>query len=427
MRFPGSTLVVLLLLVGGACADDDAGESPRRTFNAYVTHWSWQEGLHYGIDAPDVRASWKEQGLRMHPFLRGDIGIRAAIDGGGAYDGGDYIGLDENVELRRAYFFANGLFEDLPLPISFKLEVGVVGQQFSLQNASLALHGIPYLGTLRIGEFDAPMSLEMLSSSRASPLMERGLAVDALAPGSSSGFQFSNWLEALRVTWALGFFSLGGSKDTGDASESPARVTARTTWCPWRSTGGLLHLGISASWGFSPSENIRFRARPESFLAPYMADTSEIDGEQEIVVGLESAWVRDRLSLQGEYLTATVVRNATRDPNFGGVSLIASWFLTDDMRNYNDGEATFAALVPRRPLSWAARQLGALEVAVRGSYLDLSDADVHGGRTGALTTGINWYWNRYVRLQVNAGWAHATGGPRPGSAAIVQARVDLQI
>ena len=84
-------------------------------------------------------------------------------------------------------------------------------------------------------------------------------------------------------------------------------------------------------------------------------------------------------------------------------------------------------MVSARPLSWSARQIGAVEVALRWSYLDLTDGDVRGGQASELMSGINWYWNRYVRLQFNVGWSHASGGPRPGDAAVLQPRFDLLI
>ena len=84
-------------------------------------------------------------------------------------------------------------------------------------------------------------------------------------------------------------------------------------------------------------------------------------------------------------------------------------------------------LEPTRPLSWKARQIGAVEAALRVSFVDLADADIRGGTASALTSGINWYWNRYVRLQFNVGYAHASGEPRPGDAAVLQTRFDLLI
>jgi phosphate-selective porin OprO/OprP len=228
------------------------------------------------------------------------------------------------------------------------------------------------------------------------------------------------------MTWAFGFFSEGSDADTGDSSNAPARFVGRATWLPWRNAEELLHVGLSASWAFSPN-SIHYRTRPESFLAPYVADTGDLDASQAVVVGAESVWVRDRLSVQGEYMNATVLRNAGSDVNFGGFYVMTSWFLTADTRNYVDAEAAFGSVVPSRPFSWKACQFGAVELAARWSIVDLTDADVRGGRASVVMSGLNWYLNRYVRLQFNVGWSHANGGPRPGDAAVLQTRLDLLI
>jgi phosphate-selective porin OprO/OprP len=106
---------------------------------------------------------------------------------------------------------------------------------------------------------------------------------------------------------------------------------------------------------------------------------------------------------------------------------MTSWFLTADTRNYDDAEAAFGSVAPSHPLSWKARQIGALELAARWSIVDLTDANVRGGRASVVMSGLNWYLNRYVRLQLNVGWSHANGGPRPGDAAVLQTRFDLLI
>lgn len=416
-----------------ARAEDAADVPPspppqRYRIEGWATSWSWDEGVHYGIDVPDVPKSLEEAELRWRPLLRGDVGIRLALDATGVRQDGEFVELDRPVGVRRGYLYANGNIEVPWKPVSFKFELGTVNNRFSLRNASLAIHEIPYAGTFRIGAFDAPMSLSMLSSSRSTPLMERGLPVEALAPGTKAGFQLTNWVQAQRLTWAFGFFSEGDDADVGDASQTPARFIGRATWLPWRqSEREFVHLGLSAGWAFSPSENIRFRSHPESFLAPYVVDTGHIDGRQTTVTGLEVLWMRDRLSVQGEYLVAKVFRDTDVDPRFGGFYLLASLFLTPDARQYDAPSASFTPLEPSRPLSWSARQLGALELAGRFSYLDLSDVHVRGGQAAELMSGLNWYWNRWVRVQFDVGYAHVSGGPRPGDYTILQTRIDLQI
>ena len=428
-RFLCWLFLLAVRVSAGAEEPADATSPPHEyRFETYATSWSWDEGVHYGVDVPDLPASVQEGELRWRSLLRGNVGIRLALDAAGVRQKGAFIDLERPVGVRRGYVYADGNIAVPWKPVSFKFELGTVNNRFSLRNASLAVHEIPYAGTFRVGAFDAPMSLAMLSTSRATPLMELGMPVEALAPGSKAGFQFSNWVAPQRLTWAFGFFSEGDDADVGDASQTPASFIGRTTWRPWwRSEHEFLHVGLSASWAFSPSERIRFRSRPESFLAPYVVDTDDIDGEQATVGGLEAVWLRDRLSVQGEYLVARVFRDTDTDPTFGGLYLLGSLFLTPDARSYDAKSASFTSLIPTNPLSWRARQIGALELALRFSYVDLSDVQVRGGQAAEVMSGLNWYWNRYVRMQFNIGYAHVSGGPRPGDYTILQTRIDLQL
>jgi phosphate-selective porin OprO/OprP len=422
--------VALVAPVSPAGETDDAAPPPappKSRLQAYAFGWSWNRGLQYGVDVPDPVETWEDEELRWRPLLRGDVGLRLAIDAVGVRQHGEWVDLDDDVGVRRAYLYANGNVQRAWKPLSYKLEVGIVKERFSLRNASLAVHEIPYAGTFRIGAFDAPMSLSYLSSSRASPLMEPGMVVDALAPGTLSGAMLSNHLPDSRVTWATGFLSEGDDADTGDESDALARFVGRVTWLPWRTAASLLHLGLSGSWAFVPIGEVHFASSPESFFAPDIVDTGEFDARQSVLLGAEAAWVRGRTSLQGEYLQALVLRDEGTNLRFGGFYLMASWFLTPDSRAYNDADAAFSSLEPARPLSWRARHIGAVEAALRFSNVDLTDGDIRGGRAFALTSGLNWYWNHYVRLQFDVGYTHASGGPRPGDAAVLQTRFDLLI
>ena len=432
------SFVALLALVRAAgAADEEAAPPPadeepapppyESKLQGYAFGWSWNEGLQYGIDVPDAVETWEAGELRWRPLLRGDVGIRLALDAVGMWQHGGWVDLDQDVGVRRAYLYANGQVQRAWKPLSYKLEIGVVDDRFSLRNASIAVHEIPYAGTFRIGAFDAPMSLAYLTSSRATTLMETGMVVDALAPGTLAGSMLSNYIPDRRLTWATGFFSEGDDADVGDASDALARFVGRVTWLPWRTAVSLLHLGFSASWAFVPIGDVHFESGPESFFAPDIVDTGDFEARQSILLGTEAAWVRGRFSLMGEYLQALVLRDEGANLRFGGFYVTTSLFLTRDSRVYSDADATFASVVPSRPLSWTARQIGAVEAALRLSYVDLADDDIRGGTASALTSGINWYWNRYVRMQFNLGYTHASGGPRPGDAAILQARFDLLI
>jgi hypothetical protein len=69
--------------------------------------------------------------------------------------------------------------------------------------------------------------------------------------------------------------------------------------------------------------------------------------------------------------------------------------------------------------------LGALEVGLRYSYLDLNDGPVRAGRTNIVMTGLNWYWNAYLKLRLDYGYAAIESPLAHGGLHIVQSRLEL--
>ena len=68
---------------------------------------------------------------------------------------------------------------------------------------------------------------------------------------------------------------------------------------------------------------------------------------------------------------------------------------------------------------------GAVEVAVRFSYTDLSDGPVTGGRLNLLMAGVNWYLQPHVRWMFNSGLGRASGGSSAGDMFIFQTRIGI--
>ncbi|MBY0280504.1 OprO/OprP family phosphate-selective porin [Candidatus Binatia bacterium] len=68
---------------------------------------------------------------------------------------------------------------------------------------------------------------------------------------------------------------------------------------------------------------------------------------------------------------------------------------------------------------------GAFEVAARFSATDLNDAGARGGRMALFGAGLNWYWNRYVRLMFGYELAFVRGTEETGNLQVFQGRVQL--
>jgi phosphate-selective porin OprO/OprP len=125
--------------------------------------------------------------------------------------------------------------------------------------------------------------------------------------------------------------------------------------------------------------------------------------------------------LQGEYTRALVRASAGRDPDFDGFYVYGSYFLTGEHRAYTPRSGAFGRVKPKRDFDGKGG-LGAWEVGVRYSHLDLDDAELRGGKMSALTAGLNWYMNPNTRVMLNYVFADLE---RVGETNIFQTRLQV--
>ena len=244
------------------------------------------------------------------------------------------------------------------------------------------------------GQQDEPFSLEQMTSSAATTFMERALP-NALAPGKTVGVSF----RTTRNQWAMsaGLFGndLATTKDGGALGYG---FTGRVVLRPQGAGDRMYHLGGSVSYRSIPSDrSVYFRSRPESGLTDvrYVNTGNTLDVDHVKRLGLEAAFRSGPLSLQSEYMMASVDRGSGFDDSrFYGWYVYVSWFLGGGSREYLADEAIFA--YPKVHSKWGAVELGA-----RYSMLNLNDGSIAGGLERNLTFGINWYLSRKIRLMAN--------------------------
>ena len=300
---------------------------------------------------------------------------------------------EDGVEFRRARIYFSGLIYD---NVEYKLQFGFEGGDVDLQDAYLALTDFPF-GTLKMGRFNEPFSLDELTSSKYITFMERALP-NALSPGRNNGFMLYNVASNERMTTAVGVF-----RDTDDYGEDSGddggyNVTGRITVLPiYRDKGAsLLHIGLGYSYR-NPDDSVQYRQRPEAHLAEYFIDTGSFAGDQADLLGLEAAWVNGPVSLQGEYIKTDVNRIGGSDVTFDGYYIQASYFLTGEHRSYKTSEAAFSRTRPKKNYSSGGGR-GAWEVNARYSELDLNDGGITGGELDNITAGLNWYLNPNTKI-----------------------------
>jgi phosphate-selective porin OprO/OprP len=286
--------------------------------------------------------------------------------------------------------------------VIFKVQVDFAkGDEVALKDVYVGLKNLPknLKGTVKFGHFKEPFSLEELTSSKYITFMERAMVVNAFSPSRNSGIAY--WMAPFEQRMTVGVGVFRPTDDAGSVmSNEGYAFTIRVTGLPLENDDMVLHLGFAASYRSTTSGNTaRFRARPGTGSGNRVFDTSSINGvDNYFLLGGEIAYVWKGLHVQGEFIMATV--DGGGDPSFFGWYFQVGYFIFGEMRPYKKSSAAFDKIKPENNLmedgGW-----GAIEVAYRIDFLDLSDSGTTGGEGYTHTIGINWYWNPNTRVMFN--------------------------
>jgi phosphate-selective porin OprO and OprP len=432
-----AVLAALLAVPGLAVAQEEAtapakGETPQEEKSfTWDLSWGGWNGLQYelrqrvSIGGPDQVIPYRLINERVG--LKGRFGGKLAIDGAAFFTTGSLPDIDNGVEVRQARIYTIGEIY-LLIPVTYKLEISVIGNEVVLEENYLAIKNIPVLQTLTAGNKQTPFSLEGIMSLRDLTFMEEAAPTQAFAPGVKPGLQVGGPVLDERVTWGFGFFSGSSNVQLGNLSGLATGI-GRVTWLAVDREGEgpreLVHLGLSGSVSVGSREPVRYQARPEAHQAPFIVDTGDIDADNAYQFGLEAAIVHGPFSLQGEFFRSVVDEKRGGTLAFDGVYVYGSWLITGESRPYDRATGVFTRLRPNREFSFSGGGLGAVEVGARYSHVDLNDGPVRGGIMDLGTVGLTWYWNPFVRMKFNYVTGGVHGGSQNGRLHIVETRFEV--
>ncbi|MFC1888231.1 OprO/OprP family phosphate-selective porin [Thermodesulfobacteriota bacterium] len=374
-----------LLILTGPTASHASDSEGFRVF--------WKNG--FRIESSDKEFRLRIGGRIMNDwafFLRQDDEVKATV--------GD---LEDGTEFRRARFYMSGTIYGR---VIFESEIDFTeSEQGGVETKDLyiGLKKLPIIGTLKVGHFKEPFSLEALMCSKYITFMERSLA-DVFAPGRNVGIMTGGPIFAKRMTWHIGFFRETDNAGFGKGDQGGYAGTFRLTGLPYKKEDNLLHLGFAYRYSSPDDDVVDFDARPESHLAENFVNTGDIPADRLSSIGAETALVAGPFSVQGEYMHAFII--APSDFTYKsiyGYYIYVSWFLTGENRPYKSSSGKFGRVRPRKNFLGNTKGAGAWEVAVRYSHLDLDDEEgrLHGGILNDFSTGINWYLNAHTRVMLN--------------------------
>lgn len=265
---------------------------------------------------------------------------------------------------------------------------------------------------IRIGNLQAPISLEGLTSSNATTFMERALP-NTLVPGYRLGLLINTWGDDWSLAGAVFEGPIRGREEKLDEGWATA---GRVAYSPRTSRKHQLHAAVSTEYRVPKSDKrISFSSRPEINLSNRrMVSTGTLSQvDYTLTYGIELAGIWGPWSLQTEYIRTNVERSKREDVHFDGWYIQGSWFITGDQRDYDDKDGAFDRVKPKG-------SLGAWEFAARYSELVLENGVITGGEEQNWTLGTNWYLNQYTRFMFN--WIQAKANPnRSGDAEKIEA------
>jgi len=336
-----------------------------------------------------------EEGLRQKSSdFQFRIGGRLQLDAA-VYDEDDRdLGSGTKVREARLYF-AGKVYEDW----RFKTQINFADNVVSIKDAYIVYAGFERT-VVKVGNFKEPFSIQELTSPNYRTFMEEGLPGGAFTPGRNIGVGI--FTHGDRWTASGGVFgeTPGDSRSDGEGYGA----TGRLTLSPVHEKARAVHFGVAVAFR-GPSDdtqNVNFSSKPESSVTPVsLVTTGDIAQVRSYVNSVvEAAVVYGPFSVQGEYFHSALRRNANfSNVEFQGSYIFTSWFLTGESRSYKYRSGIFSRVTPRNNAGQGG--MGAWELALRYSQLDLNDGVILGGEEENITLGLNWYVNPLIRFMAN--------------------------
>ena len=268
---------------------------------------------------------------------------------------------------------------------------------------------------IRLGRFKIPFSLEQTTGSMDGSFAYRSLAATYLAPSRDVGAMVRGEWRGNRLQYEAGVFREGGENAPANDMVGPVSqrtLAGRIVSRPWTSTRvpSLRELEVGAAFTAGRVPEGLNSLRVETFAGDRIVDRVYVNGFRRRL-GAELLWRPGPASLQAEIIRVSDQRAGQGIDNedlpdivLRGWYLSGSWLIT--------GEEKKDTVEPARPLLQGG--FGALEIAGRLEALAFGSGSVNeppspGPRARRLpdtevdawTVGLNWYVNRFVRVQAN--------------------------
>lgn len=420
----------------------------------------------------DLRLEELERRLQAAGAPRGDLlpliklsGFFQVDEGSFSQSGGSLARLGDiqnGVGFRRARLQALGKLTDFT-GYTIEMDFATIGRP-SFIDVWGEQSELPFFGTVRIGQFRQPTTMDNWTSIRHLEFLERSLPFQAIDPFRRVGIMAYAMSEDERTTWAYSIYGTGltffngtgttystigdnrsGTQigDSGGVSFT-SRVTHLLYYDELANGRYLLHIGTGYNYsqlggsGTSGSFAKTYNSRPfpEFFVGdpaglgltaagtPVVVDSGRFLASSFNFYHTELAANYGPAHFQTEFMCASVNQRGGPAVVYPGAYFQCGYFLTGESCLYlKQAGALDYNVVPYSDFFGIGRRKctiggwGAWEIAFRWSWIDLTGGNLlpanqlsnsagpppapNPGVVNETTLGLNWWWNRFTRMQFN--------------------------
>lgn len=263
------------------------------------------------------------------------------------------------------------------------------------------------------GRFKTPFSLEQMTSAANLDFIYRTRMVDRLAPGRDWGGAVSGRFFDQGLTYSAGIFAHDGSNArAGDNPGADPTFIARVTGRPLRAIDFLKGAEFGASFSAGQIGEGLYSLRLDSTSEFVVFPPVYVKGDRRRF-GADVAWTPGPFSLKAELLhmyderkEQSLSNDDLSDVLGRGFYVSGTWLVT--------GENKSDRIRPRKDFLTGGG-IGAIEFGTRYEFARFGSrehpgppfrnpraANILGNSDRAWTFGVNWYLNRYGKVQFNA-------------------------
>lgn len=322
--------------------------------------------------------------------------------------------LPNGAEIRRAFVnFGGGVGSDFEYEIDLSFE----GAEVEFENAWVLYHG-PCKSRFTLG-FMTPLSpLENQTANGDIMLLEMSLGSNAFSNTPGSALGLLGQISFIDMFTFSAMVHLAAQDDENDEVSSdmgrPQRAgeELRLTFAPIHTEDRVCHFGLFGRYqslnqalGGSGEvlQNNLFSTIPEAQArnTTPLVNSGNMRARSFNFLAAEVAGLWGPISLQSEYHHVNVQRvprigiDDIHNVQFHAWYVETGYVLTGESREYNFDDGIFGNVKPKNSC------IGAWEVVIRLSAIDMIDKNVYGGSEQNVSLGLNWFVNNHVRFVGN--------------------------